>query len=44
MLRGVRLVRRELADSSKHRKIKGSRVQEQGPNNLLDPGLFRGID
>jgi hypothetical protein len=35
MLRGVRLVRGELADSSKNRKISRSRVEEQGPNYLL---------
>jgi hypothetical protein len=44
MLRVVRLVGRELADSSKKRKISRSRVEEQGPNYLLDQGLFRGRD
>ena len=34
----------ELADSGKNGKIYCSRVEEQGPNYLLDPGLFRRRD
>jgi hypothetical protein len=41
-LGGGGLVEGKLADSGEDREILRSRVEEQGPNDLLDPSLFRG--
>ena len=44
VLGGVGLMGGKLADSGEDREISRSRVEEQGPNYLLDPSLFRGRD
>ena len=44
VLGGLGLVGGKLADSGEDREISRSRVEEQGPNYLLDPGLLRGRD
>jgi hypothetical protein len=42
MLCGNRLVGGELADCSEEGKVQCSRIEEQGPNYLLDPCLLCG--
>jgi hypothetical protein len=44
MLGGVRSMGGELAYCSEDRQIQCSRIEEQGPNYLLDPSLLCGRD